>query len=114
MRRLLALPLPVLLLVAACNNHGPSPASSAAGDMPTIAAAAPASEVPQLGTPAWYAWVERRLDLDNPPPAGSPAWNRVVQERLGQEAPQDRPGSPAWQQAVDALLRTRLPAHGAG
>ena len=34
-----------------------------------------------------------------------------AQTKLGQEAPQTKPGSPEWQQAVDALLRTRVATH---
>ena len=100
MRRLVA-SLPLALLLAACS---PTPAPSADNQSaPTNIA---------LGSPAWYAWVDRTLSIsDNGhgPNPGSEEWNQAVQHKLGQEAPQSKPGSPTWQQSVDALLRTRVP-----
>jgi hypothetical protein len=96
-----------LIGLAGCS--APPPPSA---EMPVIAASAPAApDNPVLGSPAWYAWVDRVLGIDpGELQPGSAPWNQAVQERLGQEAPQSRPGSPEWQQAVDALLRTRAPA----
>lgn len=107
--RMLVLTTPLLLVLAACS---PPPADQ---DAPVIAASsrAPAPANPMLGSPEWYAWVNRTLALEGEDAAlepGSAQWSEVVQERLGQEAPQAKPGSPEWQQAVDALLRTRAPA----
>lgn len=102
MRRLVA-SLPLALLLAACS---PTPAPSS----PVAGPSAPANAA--LDSPAWYAWVDRTLDIsDNGhgPDPGSAEWNQVVQHKLGQEAPQSKPGSPQWQQSVDALLRTRIP-----
>jgi hypothetical protein len=45
------------------------------------------------------------------PRANTPAWDQAVNTKLGQEAPQAAPGSAEWQQAVDALLRTRVATH---
>ncbi|WP_426690371.1 hypothetical protein [Rhodanobacter ginsengiterrae] len=102
MRRLVA-SLPLALLLAACSPAPTPPATSTSRAAPADAA---------LGSPAWYAWVDRSLDIsDNGhgPDQGSAEWNQAVQNKLGQEAPQSQPGSPEWQQSVDALLRTRLP-----
>ena len=102
MRRLVA-SLPLALLLAACSPSPAPPQSGASQSAPANAA---------LGSPEWYAWVDRSLSIsDNGhgPDHGSDAWNRAVQNKLGQEAPQSKPGSPEWQQSVDALLRTRLP-----
>ncbi len=103
MRRLVASLLPLALLLAACS---PSPAPPQSGSSQS----APANAA--LGSPEWYAWVDRSLHISDDghgPDRGSDEWNRAVQNRLGQEAPQSKPGSPEWQQSVDALLRTRLP-----
>jgi hypothetical protein len=108
MRRLAFLPLAVLL--AACsapqapqNDKPPKPQASAS-------AAAPVNAM--LGSHEWYQWVDRRLAISDGdghgPDGGSDEWNHAVQRKLGQEAPQAQPGSPEWQQAVDALLRTRV------
>ncbi|KZC41727.1 MULTISPECIES: hypothetical protein [Rhodanobacter] len=102
MRRLVA-SLPLALLLAACSPSPAPPPSDTAGP------SAPANAA--LGSPEWYAWVDRSLQIADDghgPSHGSDAWNRAVQAKLGQEAPQSQPGSPQWQQAVDALLRTRL------
>ena len=102
MRRLVA-SLPLALLLAACSPT-PSPPPSAGGQN------APADAA--LGSAAWYAWVDRTLDIGGKghgPDPGSDEWNQAVQRKLGEEAPQSKPGSPAWQQSVDALLRTRMP-----
>ncbi|MET4568986.1 hypothetical protein [Rhodanobacter soli] len=103
MRRLVA-SLPLALLLAACS---PSPAPPQSG---TTSQPAPTNAA--LGSPEWYAWVDRSLNISDDghgPDRGSDEWNRAVQNKLGQEAPQSKPGSPEWQQSVDALLRTRLP-----
>lgn len=102
MHRLVA-SLPLALLLAACSPApAPSPSGAASQSAPADAA---------LGSPEWYAWVDRSLHISDDghgPSHGSEAWNRAVQAKLGQEAPQSQPGSPEWQQSVDALLRTRL------
>jgi len=103
MRRLVA-SLPLALLLAAC-SPSPAPPQSDTASQPAPTNAA-------LGSPEWYAWVDRSLhigDNGHGPDRGSDEWNRAVQNKLGQEAPQSKPGSPEWQQSVDALLRTRLP-----
>jgi hypothetical protein len=102
MRRLVA-SLPLALLRAACSPT-PGPPSPVAGQN------APADAT--LGSPAWYAWVDRTLgitDNGHKPDPGSGEWDQAVQRKLGQEAPRSKPGSPEWQQSVDALLRTRTP-----
>ena len=100
----------VLLLAACSSPYAPQDHPAPSASKPT--AIAPAN--PTLGSPAWYAWVDRSLHIrdgqGHGPDPGSPEWNRAVQRKLGQEAPQLEPGSPQWQQSVDALLRTRLPA----
>lgn len=90
--------------LAACSPSEPPPER----DAPTPRAQAQAN--PALGSPEWYAWVDRTLGIPDDghgPDRGSAEWNAAVQHQLGQEAPQAAPGSPEWQQAVDALLRTR-------
>ncbi|MEO6800825.1 MAG: hypothetical protein ABI178_12880 [Rhodanobacter sp.] len=102
MRSLVA-SLPLALLLAACS---PTPAPPSAADGQN----APADAA--LGSPAWYAWVDRTLgigDNGHGPAPGSPEWDQAVQRTLGEEAPRTKPGSPEWQQSVDALLRTRIP-----
>jgi hypothetical protein len=102
MRRLVT-SLPLALLLAACSPSPAPPQSGASQSAPANAA---------LGSPEWYAWVDRSLSISDDghgPDRGSDEWNRAVQNKLGQEAPQSKPGSPEWQQSVDALLRTRLP-----
>ncbi|MBQ4855568.1 hypothetical protein IMW82_12895 [Rhodanobacter sp. B2A1Ga4] len=95
--------LPLALLLAACSpSPAPPPSGSTSQSTPTNVA---------LGSPEWYAWVDRSLHIGDDghgPEHGSDAWNRAVQDKLDQEAPQSKPGSPEWQQSVDALLRTRL------
>jgi hypothetical protein len=100
MRRLVA-SLPLALLLAACSPTPGPPAPVAGQNAPADAA---------LGSPAWYAWVDRTLDMSahgHGPEPGSGEWDQAVQRKLGQEAPRSKPGSPEWQQSVDALLRTR-------
>ena len=92
--------------LAACSPSEPPPSR----DAPTPRAQAQAPANPALGSPEWYAWVDRTLGITDDghgPDRGSAEWNAAVQHQLGQEAPQAAPGSPEWQQAVDALLRTR-------
>jgi hypothetical protein len=100
----LVVSLPLALLLAACSPSPAPPQADASGQ------SAPANAA--LGSPEWYAWVDRSLHIGDDghgPDHGSAEWNRAVQNKLGQEAPQSKPGSPEWQQSVDALLRTRLP-----
>lgn len=99
--------IPLLLLLTACSPTPPADAPTAA-QQSQAANAPPANAA--LGSPGWYAWVDRTLAIsDNGPDHGSAEWNQAVQQKLGQEAPQSEPGSPQWQQSVDALLRTRVP-----
>lgn len=101
MRRLVASLALALLLVACSPSPAPPP--------PDTSEAAPTNAA--LGSPAWYAWVDRTLDISDKghgPDPGSQEWDQAVQQQLGQEAPQSKPGSPEWQQSVDALLRTRV------
>jgi hypothetical protein len=122
MRFLLTIvPLAAAFIIAACSP--PSPDAPAAGS--PSAAAAPSSDGtpapgktapvnPALGSPEWYAWVDKTLavsDDGHGPRANTPAWDQAVNTKLGQEAPQAAPGSAEWQQAVDALLRTRVATH---
>jgi hypothetical protein len=111
MRRiLLTLPFAFAIVVAGCSSP-PAPAGDVTSE------ASPGKSVPanpSLGSPPWYAWVDQVLavsDDGHGPAPGSAAWNAAVQTKLGQEAPQTKPGSPEWQQAVDALLRTRVATH---
>jgi hypothetical protein len=96
------------------DNSNPLAASSVPSPA-TTAARAPANLT--LGSPAWYAWIDKSLGIGGKqghgPDPGSAAWNRAVQRKLGQEAPHSKPGSPQWQQSVDSLLRARLPASAA-
>jgi hypothetical protein len=107
MRRLVFLPLAVI--VAACS----SPQAPQPEQQPKPQSAASALANATLGSHEWYQWVDQRLhisdDRSHGPDYGSAEWNAAVQHKLGQEAPQARPGTPEWQQAVDALLRTRVP-----
>lgn len=96
----------LVLGLAACSPSQPPPQQQP--PEPRAGTSAPGSAV--LGSPAWYAWVDRTLGIGEEghgPDQGSDEWNRAVQARLGEEAPQLTPGTPQWQQAVDALLRTR-------
>lgn len=111
----LSFSLPAILLIGACSSGQPdqAPKPQAPSTSATTAAAAhtqPAN--PALGSSEWYAWVDQTLgisdDDERGPEPGSLLWNEAVQRRLGQEAPPSQPGSPDWQQAVDALLRTRV------
>lgn len=104
-----------VLALAACSSPSPPddqlpPATPISAPHKTTAAPVD----PTLGSPAWYAWVDKSLGISDGqghgPDPGSQEWSQAVQRKLGQEAPQATPGSPEWQQAVDALLRTRLPA----
>jgi hypothetical protein len=96
------------VLLAACSSPQPPPAHDAPKP---IAGTAPANAT--LGSAPWYAWVDQTLGIGDDghgPDRGSAEWDQAVQHKLGQEAPDAQPGSPAWQQAVDALLRTRISA----
>jgi len=106
MRRSVAC-IPLLLLLAACSPT--PPADAPATSQPQAGNTPPANAA--LGSPTWYAWVDRTLGISDDghgPDHGSAEWNQAVQQKLGQEAPQSEPGSPQWQQSVDALLRTRV------
>ena len=126
MRFLLTIvPLSAALIIAACSPSSPEAASgapaaatsSAAVSAPSDGTPAPGKTAPAnaaLGSPEWYAWVDRTLavsDDGHGPRPETPAWNQAVNTKLGQEAPQAAPGSAEWQQAVDALLRTRVATH---
>ncbi|HEY4293241.1 hypothetical protein [Luteibacter sp.] len=114
---LTAVPLTVAFIIAACSHSEPSapaatPAAASTAASPAPGKTAPAN--PALGSPEWYAWVDKTLavsDDGHGPAAGSDEWNQAVNRKLGQEAPQVPPGSAEWQQAVDALLRTRVATH---
>lgn len=108
MRRLALISLPLAAIIAACSSpQSPQPDSP---PKPQATAATPANAT--LGSHEWYLWVDQRLGISDDqahgPDFGSDEWNLAVQHKLGQEAPQSKPGSPEWQQAVDALLRTRV------
>jgi hypothetical protein len=107
MRRLVT-SIPLALLLAACSPSQPPPQQHP--PTPQASHSAPANAT--LGSADWYAWVDHVLGIEDGaghgPEHGSAEWNTVVQRKLGQEAPQSKPGSPQWQQAVDALLRTRV------
>lgn len=65
------------------------------------------------GTPAWYAWVDQNLGMEQSPTAskpGSEAWNQEVQKRLGTRAPNFPVGSDKWRSAIDVVLRSKQPA----
>lgn len=126
MRFLLTIvPLSAALIIAACSPSSPEAASgapaaatsSAEASAPSDGTPAPGKTAPAnaaLGSPEWYAWVDRTLavsDDGHGPRPETPAWNQAVNTKLGQEAPQAAPGSAEWQQAVDALLRTRVATH---
>ena len=115
---LTVVPLTAALIIAACSPSSPDPAASA----PVAAPASQGSPAPgktapinpALGSPEWYAWVDTTLavsDDGHGPTPDTPAWNKAVNTKLGEEAPQSPAGSIAWQQAVDALLRTRVATH---
>ena len=111
-----AVPITAALIIAACSPSGPSapadPAPAPASTAAVAARSAPAN--PALGSPEWFAWVDKSLavsDDGHGPTPGSAEWDQAVNRKLGQEAPQAAPGSAQWQQAVDALLRTRVVTH---
>ena len=112
-----AVPLIAAFIIAACSHSEPtapvaSPAAASTAASPAPGKTAPANAA--LGSPEWYAWVDRVLavsDDGHGPQAGTAEWNQAVNRKLGQEAPQSQAGSAEWQQAVDALLRTRVATH---
>lgn len=116
---LTAVPIAAALIIAACSPaEPPAPQASASPAVASTAASpAPGKTSPAtaaLGTPEWYAWVDKTLavsDDGHGPQPDTPAWDQAVNAKLGQEAPQAEAGSAAWQQAVDALLRTRVATH---
>jgi len=115
---LTAVPLTAALIIAACSPAAPpAPQSSAPAAASTSASPAPGRTAPvtaALGTPEWFTWVDKTLavsDDGHGPQPNTPAWDAAVNAKLGEEAPQASPGSTEWQQAVDALLRTRVATH---
>jgi hypothetical protein len=120
MRIRLAIFVAAALALGACSspstpdNRNPLAASTVPSPSATTTTA-PANLT--LGSPAWYAWVNKSLGIADKqghgPDPGSAEWNRAVQRKLGQEAPRSEPGSAKWQQSVDSLLRARLPASAA-
>jgi hypothetical protein len=117
---LTALPLTAALIIAACSPSSPdAPAASGSASASATPDAGPtpgqtAPPNPALGSIDWYAWVDKSLAISDDghgPKPDTPAWNQAVNTKLGQEAPQSAPGSAEWQQAVDALLRTRVATH---
>lgn len=109
------IPLTAALIIAACSPSEPSaPASTAASTAASPAPGKTSPANPALGSPEWYAWVDKTLAISDDghgPRPETPEWNEAVNRKLGQEAPQANPGSPEWQQTVDALLRTRVATH---
>ena len=115
---LTVIPLTAALIIAACSPSDPpsptaSPVSAASSEgSPAPGKTAPAN--PALGSPEWFAWVDKTLAINDDghgPKSETPAWDQAVNAKLGQEAPQAPIGSAEWQQAVDALLRTRVATH---
>ena len=114
---LTVVPLTAAFIIAACTHSEPSappsePATASTAASPAPGKTAPAN--PTLGSPEWFAWVDKTLavsDDGHGPRPGTDEWNQAVNRKLGQEAPQTAPGSAEWQQAVDALLRTRVATH---
>lgn len=119
MRLLLTIvPLATAFIIAACTHSEPTappadaPVAASTAASPAPGKTAPAS--PALGSPEWLAWVDKTLavsDDGHGPKPGTAEWNAAVNRKLGQEAPQTAAGSAEWQQAVDALLRTRVATH---
>ncbi|UPG90142.1 hypothetical protein L2Y96_22635 [Luteibacter aegosomaticola] len=122
---LTVVPLTAALIIAACSPAAPpapqstaAPSSAPAGSAEAAATSAePGKTSPAtaaLGTADWFAWVDKTLNVSDDghgPQPNTPAWEAAVNAKLGQEAPQASPGSTEWQQAVDALLRTRVVTH---
>ncbi|QWT19582.1 hypothetical protein KPL74_17770 [Bacillus sp. NP157] len=115
---LTVVPLTAAMIIAACSPpDAPTPAASGRATASTAASPAPGRTAPAtaaLGTPEWYDWVDKTLAISDDghgPKTNTPAWDQAVNAKLGQEAPQAEPGSAEWQQAVDALLRTRVATH---
>jgi len=115
---LTVIPLAAAFIIAACSpSEPPAPAVDAPAASATAASPAPGRTSPAtaaLGTPEWYTWVDTTLAINDDghgPKPNTPAWDQAVNAKLGQEAPQAAVGSVEWQQAVDALLRTRVATH---
>jgi hypothetical protein len=116
---LTVVPLTAAFIIAACSHSEPTAPSASPAATTTTTAASPAPGKtapanPALGSAEWFAWVDKVLavsDDGHGPQPGTEEWNRAVNTKLGQEAPQAPPGSATWQQAVDALLRTRVATH---
>ncbi|KJV36539.1 hypothetical protein [Luteibacter yeojuensis] len=115
---LTVVPLAAAFIIAACSpSEPPAPQSAGPAAASTSASPAPGRTSPAtaaLGTPEWYTWVDKTLavsDDGHGPQPNTPAWDDAVNAKLGEEAPQAAAGSAEWQQAVDALLRTRVATH---
>jgi hypothetical protein len=114
---LTVVPITVALIIAACSPSEPpaptaGPTAEASAAAPAPGKTAPANSA--LGSPEWVAWVDKTLAISDDghgPQPDTPAWDQAVNTKLGEEAPQAKPGSAEWQQAVDALLRTRVATH---
>jgi len=115
---LTVIPITAALIIAACSPSGaPAPTSTPTAEASSAAAPAPGKTAPAnpaLGSAEWLAWVDKTLAISDDghgPNPGTPAWDQAVNTKLGEEAPQAKLGSAEWQQAVDALLRTRVATH---
>jgi hypothetical protein len=113
-----AVPITAALIIAACSpSQQPVATAAPAVEASTAAALTQAKSAPgnpALGSPEWVVWVDKTLavsDDGHGPQPDTPAWDQAVNTKLGEEAPQAKPGSAEWQQAVDALLRTRVVTH---
>nr|WP_063572244.1 hypothetical protein [Luteibacter rhizovicinus] len=113
-----AVPITAALIIAACSpSQAPAPTAAPSAGTTTASAPAPGKTAPAnpvLGSPDWFAWVDKTLAISDDghgPKPDTPAWDQAVNTKLGEEAPQAKPGSAEWQQAVDALLRTRVATH---
>jgi hypothetical protein len=115
---LTVIPITAVLIFAACSpSQPPAPTAAPVSEASTASAPAPGKTAPAnpaLGSPEWMAWVDKTLAISDDghgPRPDTPAWDQAVNTKLGEEAPQAKPGSAEWQQAVDALLRTRVATH---
>jgi hypothetical protein len=116
---LTVVPLTAALIIAACAPAEPpapptasTPASASTAASPAPGRTSPSSAV--LGSTEWFGWVDKTLAISDDghgPQPNTPAWDEAVNAKLGEEAPQAKAGSTEWQQAVDALLRTRVATH---
>lgn len=129
MRFLLTIvPLTAAMIIAACSPAEPdtstaapvaaatsaSPISGPTATAPPVVKPSSAPANLALGSPEWFDWVDKTLAISDDghgPKPQTPGWDEAVNRKLGQEAPQAAAGSTEWQQAVDALLRTRVVVH---